>query len=246
MVKIKPMKRKVLLLSKIFGMAVFYSLVFIASIFLTMSILIKGEEIGAPNLIGKSLNEAYKITAEKGILLKKVVGNYDRNFKPHTIIDQFPGPGTRVKEKSFIKVYITAEQKEVIVPDLTGHHVRECEKILFDSELKKRFVSYIDADDVPVDFVISQSHAPDARIAAGSSIDLLVSNGKKENPYIMPDIIGHQAEEVVFFFEKLGFKIAKITRVSYSGLRAGIVINQIPAPGFRITPKNLISIQVSQ
>jgi beta-lactam-binding protein with PASTA domain len=62
----------------------------------------------------------------------------------------------------------------------------------------------------------------------------------------MPFIIGLEAEKVVYFFESKGFKISKITRVPYSYLESGIVVKQFPSPGFRINPKNLISIQISE
>jgi len=246
MVKIESMKKKVLLLSKILGLAAFYTLVFIASIFLTMSILIKGDEIAAPHLIGKSLKEAYRESSEKGVFLKKVTGNYDSQFKPHTVIDQFPAPGTRIKEKSYIKVYVTSEVKEIAMPDLVGHHIRECEQILEKNELKKRYISYVESESVPVDFAISQSKEPGSIVPSGTSVDILISKGRTDPSYIMPDVIGRPAEDVVFFFEKMGFKIAKITRMPYTGLQSGIVVNQIPSPGFSITSKNLISIQVSE
>lgn len=246
MVQIEVMKKKVLLVSKIMGMVLFYSLVLIASIFLTMSILIKGDEIRAPNLIGKNLSSAYQIGSSKGVFLKKEIINIDKNIKPLTVIDQFPAPGTLVKEKSFIKVYITPEVTEVIIPDLTQQPYKECDQILSENNLKKRYVSYINSSDIPMDHVISQSIAPGSRIPSGTGIDLLVSKGIRDTSYIMPFIIGMEAEKVVYFFESKGFKISKITRVPYSYLEPGIVVKQFPSPGFRINPRNLISIQISE
>ena len=52
-----------------------------------MSILIKGKEIEAPNFVGKSLNNSYKIASQKGIRLKKIMGNYNENYEPLTVID---------------------------------------------------------------------------------------------------------------------------------------------------------------
>lgn len=240
------MKKKVLFLSKILGLVVFYSLVLFASVFLTMSVLIKGEELTAPNLIGKSLNEAYQIISLKGIYLKKEIINFDKSFKPLTIIDQFPSPNTRIKEKSFVKVYVTAELTEVILPDLMGQNLKESEQILNEKNLKKRFISYINSDGIPIDAVISQSYPPGSKVPIGTDIDLLVSKGTRDKSYIMPFVIGMKAEKVVYQFERLGFQISKITRVPYSYLEPGIVVQQFPAPGFRINPKNLISIQISE
>jgi serine/threonine-protein kinase len=240
------MNRKIVVVSKILGLVAFYSLILVASVFFTMSILIKGEELRAPDLVGKNLNEAYKMAANKGVYLKKVVGNYDQHYKPLTIIDQLPAPGTWVKEKSFVKVFVASELIEVIVPDLSGHSLKEIESILRESDLKKRFVSYMESAEVPVDFLVCQSYPPGVRVPRGAEIDLLVSKGKEEPSFIMPDLIGMELERVATFFEIKGLKTAKITEVPYPGLRPGIIIKQFPSSGFRINSKNLIDLRVSK
>ena len=242
----KNVKKKFLLLSKILGLVLFYLLVLIASVFLTMSALIKGEEIKAPDLKEKSLNEAYKIAIETGVYLKPITGNYGRQFKPLTVINQFPAPGVKIKEKSFIQVFITSELVEVIMPDLSGYSLRESEKILRENDLRKRYVSYMDARDVPVDSVIAQSIPTGARVPSDSEVDILVGRGRRSKSYIMPDIIGKQADMVVYYFESKGLKISKITKVPYEGLEPDIVIRQFPSSGFRINSKARIRIEVSE
>jgi serine/threonine-protein kinase len=240
------MKQKFILLSKVIGLIVFYTLVLVASVFLTMSLLIKGEEIPAPSLVGKSLNEAYKIASQSGVYLKKIEVNYDRNFKPLTIINQSPAAGTKIKEKSIIKIYITSEVIEVIVPDMTNYSLKKVEKILKDNDLKKRYVSYIEADNIPVGLVVSQSYPPGAKIPRGAGVDFLVCRGRREKSYVMPDIIGMRAEKMLILFENKGFKISKITEVFYPDLEPGIVINQFPHSGHKINSKHLISAEVSK
>lgn len=240
------MKKRILLVSKVIGIIAFYSLVLALSIFFTMSILIKGEEIKAPDLLGKNLDEVYEIAARNGFFIKKVTGNYSRNYKPLTVIEQVPEPGVRIKLKSNVKIFITSELVEVIVPEITGYGFEESAKLIKESELKKRYVSYISSDSIPADFVISQSLEAGSRVPLNSSIDILISKGKKEQSYIMPDIIGKDAEKIVIFFEKIGLKIDKITEVSYPGLEYGVIIWQHPSPGHKVGPINRISIQVSE
>lgn len=246
MINLDGMNRKILVISKILGLVAFYSFILVASIFFTMSILIKGEEVKAPDLVGKNLNEAYALASDKGVYLTKVVGNYDKHYAPLTIIDQMPAPGTWVKEKSFVKVFVTSELIEVIIPDLSGQGLKEIESIIRESDLKKRYVSYMESEDVPVDFLISQSYPPGARVPRGAEIDLLVSKGKGEPAYIMPDLIGLEIDQVSAFFESKGLQISRITDVPYPGLRPGIIIKQLPSSGFRINSKNLIELHVSR
>lgn len=240
------MKRIMLKLAKIAGIVFFYSLILFASTFFTMSFLIKGEEVKAPELVGKSLKEAYEIASKNGFYLKKVTGNYSRNFKPLTIIDQIPEPGVNVKLKSFVKIFVTPEMTEVIVPDLSGYRLEESKKLIKENSLIKRHVSYISSEKVPANFIISQSLEAGSKVPINSEIDILVSKGKREKAYIMPDLIGKRADRVLVYFENLGLKIENITKVAYPGLEPDIIIRQNPAPGFKISVKNRISIQVSE
>lgn len=146
------MKKILLLLLKIAGFVAFYSVLLAVSVYYTMSALIKGEELVAPNLTGKSLHQVEQIAAENKIYLKKIMGNFARRYKPLTIINQVPVAGTRIKERSYIKIFVTSDVVEVIVPNLTGYNLAESEKLLQENNLKKRYISYMDANDVPVDF----------------------------------------------------------------------------------------------
>jgi serine/threonine-protein kinase len=240
------MKKKFLLLTKILGLALFYVLVLVASVFFTMSVLIKGEELNTPDLRSKSLTEAYRTATENGVYLKKIMGNYGKQYKPLTVINQFPAPGVKIKEKSFIKVFVTSEVVEVIMPDLSGYSLVESERILRDNDLRKRYISYMDARKVPVDFVIAQSIPTGARVPSESEVDILVSRGSRTKSYIMPDIIGRGEEQVEEYFDNWGLKIAERKKISYPGLEPGIIIGQYPSSGFQINMKSRIRIEVSE
>jgi beta-lactam-binding protein with PASTA domain len=238
-------KKKLVLLAKIVGLISFYAVLLVVSIFFTMKTLIKGEELETPDLVGKHLKEVEAVTAKHNVYLKKIVGNYDRHYEPLTVINQSPTPGVRIKEKSYITVYVTSDLVEVIMPDLSGYNLSDCEKILRENDLRKRYVTYMDAADVPVDFVIAQSRPPGARVPSGSEVDILVSRGSREKSYIMPDLIAKRVEDVASYFESLGLKIS-VSTSPYPGRGPGWVIKQYPLSGHRINRKARISIEVSE
>jgi hypothetical protein len=78
------MNEKMMLLGKIAGIVMLFSLVFFLSIYFTVSLLVKGDEISAPSLVGKTLTEAYAVAAKKGIIVKKVVGDFGQAYAPNT------------------------------------------------------------------------------------------------------------------------------------------------------------------
>jgi beta-lactam-binding protein with PASTA domain len=237
-------KKKLLSVAKITGVISLYIVILILSVFFTMKSLIKGKETEAPNLMQKSWEEAQKIATSHKLYLKKIDGNYDRNYDPLTVINQAPDPGVRIKERSFITVYVTSDVVDVIVPDLVGYNLNDSEKLLSENSLRKRYVSYMDAEDVPVDFVIAQSYPPGARVPTGTEIDILLSRGTKEKSYIMPDVIGKYASDVKIFFQVRNLKVLD-TQVYYPGLESGLVVKQYPLSGYPINIKARISIGVS-
>jgi beta-lactam-binding protein with PASTA domain len=240
------MNRKLMLIGKIAGIIFLYFLVFFLSVYFTVRILVKGDEISAPDLIGKSLTEAYAMAAKKGIILKKVVGDFGPTYAPNSVVNQFPAPDSGVKEKSVLKIFVASELGQTVVPELTAKSQKECENLLKNSKLKKGHVAFISSRDVPPDNVIGQSAPAGSRMAVGAAIDLLISKGAESLSFVMPDLIGKHADKVLVFFETQGLKISKIEEVAYFGLKPGIILKQFPSPGFEISAKNLIGIQVSK
>jgi beta-lactam-binding protein with PASTA domain len=240
------MNKKVMLIGKIIGIVFLYFLVFSISVYFTVRILVKGDEINAPDLIGKSLTEAYTIAAKKGIILKKVVGDFGLAYPPNSVVNQFPAPDSGVKEKSVLKIFVASEVGQTVVPELISKSQKDCDALLKNSKLKKGHIAFISSSEMPLDDVIAQSMPAASRVAVGSAIDLLVSKGGESLSFIMPDLIGKQADKVLVFFEGEGLKISKIEEVAYFGLKPGIILKQFPSPGFEISAKNLIGIQVSK
>ncbi|MDD8011958.1 MAG: PASTA domain-containing protein [Acidobacteriota bacterium] len=240
------MNKKVELAGKAAGIALGYSLVFFLAVFFTVSLLVKGDEISAPDLTGMPLQKAYAVAAKKGIFLKKVTGDFGGTYAPNTVVSQFPAPETRVKEKAVVKIFVASEVGQTIVPRLVTLSQKESETLLKKSRLKKGHAAFITATDIMPDSVISQSLPAGSRVAEGSAVDLLISKGGEGSSFIMPDLIGKEAVKVLVFFEGRGLKISKIEEVPYFGLKPGIILKQFPSPGFEISARNLIGIQVSK
>ena len=233
-------------ISKILAIATAYLLLLAASAFLTMSVLIRGQEIQAPELVGLKLGEAYTLAVQKGIFLKKEIGDFGPSYEPMTVVDQFPQSGSPIKEKSTIKVFVSAVVSEVMVPETTGLTMREADQLLRRSKLRRGLLAFVSSPDQAVDVVIGQSVPASDLLPEGSSLDLLLSRGPAPISFIMPNLIGKRAEIVLPFLAKHGLKVVQLEEIEYFGLRPGIVIKQTPGAGFEISQKSLINLQVSK
>jgi serine/threonine-protein kinase len=77
------------------------------SVSISVSSGIETGEISVPDLIGKSLMEASKELADSLLKIGKL--NYQKSFSllPNTIIDQYPGKGTKVNPGDAIDLFVT-------------------------------------------------------------------------------------------------------------------------------------------
>lgn len=233
-------------ISKIIVISFAYILLLAASIFLTMSVLIRGQEVQSPDMVGLSLNDAYALAAQKGVFLKKEVGDFGPTYEPLTVVDQFPQGGIAVKEKSIIKVFVSAAVNEVQVPELAGLDLRESDQILRRSKLRRGHLAYMNSPDHPVDAVLGQSAPAGLLLPEGAAVDLLLSKGPLSTSFIMPNLIGRKADRVLPFLAGHGLKVVQIEEIPYFGLSEGIIIKQTPTAGFEISQKSLINLQISK
>ena len=241
-------KKRLILFSKMIGYILLYFGLFISTIYFTMYTMIKSEEIQVPDLIGLGINDVIKIAKNNKFKIKRTIGYFQGNYQPLTVIDQYPEKKTNIKKNSFVTVYITADVQEVEVPDLGGFTILDAEAKLEELNLRKRYISYMESDNVPSNLVIGQSFTPGQMVHVRRGIDLLVSKGKKEVSYVMPDLIGKSLEEARIVLAERGLKIAesRIERINYPLTPQEIIISQSPKPGFKISANNLIDLKVSK
>jgi beta-lactam-binding protein with PASTA domain len=118
--------------------------------------------------------------------------------------------------------------------------------ILQSSGLSKGKMTQIHTRRFPAGRIIAQTPAPDAVVERSAQVGLLLSQGAREEQYVMPDLIGRRADAVIARLKDLDFKVADIHYVYYPGLMSGIVIKQSPLNGYRIQKRNLITLEVSR
>ncbi len=225
---------------------VFLSFLFGFTVLKTMDILIKGKEVKTPDFLNLTLIEARQKAFKEDVRLKELPLNSELS-QPETVISQYPKPGSLIKESGnrIIKIYYTPKKTEIIMPDLSRTSINECKKILDENNLRGYF-AYIYSDTAPADYVVSQTYVTGTRLKKGTRVGVLISRGIRSESFIMPEIIGDSADDVMAFFEDKGIQITKISYRTYEGLEPGIIINQSPRQGYRINRRSIIELVVSE
>ncbi|MGQ9619222.1 MAG: PASTA domain-containing protein [Candidatus Aminicenantia bacterium] len=218
---------------------------FIAGIsaIITIIVLVKGENVEVPDLKGKRVDEAIDILSQKGLFMKKIA-QYHPSVPEREVFLQDPPPKTMIKKNKKVKVFISLGAQRTMTPVLKGKTLRAVGIELSERGLSIGVISQTSTDEEP-GTIIAQEPSPNTEVKRGTSVNLLVSTGRRGEEWIMPDLIGERAEKVIPWLEINGFKVAPIKNIPYQGVERGVILRQIPLPGWKLRKSQFISLEVS-
>lgn len=226
----------------------FFGFIFVVimgvSALITVIILVKGEEeVEVPDLKGKTVNEAIDLLSQKGLFMKRLT-QFHSTVPEGRVFSQDPPPKTMIKRNKKVKVYVSLGTQKTITPNLVGKTLRAVSIEIAERGLSVGIISQTYSGEEP-GVIIAQEPPPDSEVDRGTSVNLLVSTGAKEEEWIMPDLIGKKAEKVIPWLEINGFRISPIKNLPYGGIERGIILKQIPLPGWKLRKSQFISLEVS-
>lgn len=229
---------------------IFYILILLVVFFLianiSFQIVLKGEMVSLPNLIGKTIEEAETELSKKKLFIVQKGIQLDNHWERGKIIFQEPSPSSRIKINKIVRVILSAGSEKVVVPQLVGKNLQSINSILEQTGLKKGKISQVHTSKYAAGKIITQQPQASEEIGRNSRISLLISQGEREKRYLMPDLIGKQADSVIVKLKEMEFRVENMRYSYYPGLESGLIIKQFPPQGFRIQKRNLITLEVSK
>jgi beta-lactam-binding protein with PASTA domain len=233
----------------LFNMA-FYLLLFFIVFFLSAivfsQVILKGETVTVPDLTGKTVSQARMELAKKDLAVAQHGSEFNDRWDRGLIIKQDPAPDSKIRVTKVIQVITSAGSQNVRVPDLENKSLETVLSVLQGSGLTKGRITQIHSRRYPAGRVIDQKPAPDEVVERNAQVGLLISQGAREQQYVMPDLIGRKADGVIARLKEIDFRISDIHYVYYPGLMSGVVVRQFPPNGYRIQKRNLITLEVSR
>jgi serine/threonine-protein kinase len=235
--------------SRLPGIAVMVMILVVAGILsalTAMRIAIRGREVVTPSIIGKTPEQARQILEEESLLLKVAPGKrFSAEIPEGQVMDQIPPAGTRVKTNRTVKVLISNGDPKSEVPSLVGSSLRSAELTLRQRHLILGSVSsaYMN-EEGPV--IADQWPRPGRLEGSEPTVNVLVSLGPVQQDFIMPDLIGQRADVVMAAAKKEGFHVGPLNRKKSPGVEPGVIIQQKPQAGYRISQTETIVLDVSQ
>jgi beta-lactam-binding protein with PASTA domain len=212
-----------------------------------MRFAIRGREVEVPSLAGRTEADARQVLAGKGLVLRiSGSGRFSAEFPEGLVIEQNPPKGTSLKSGRSVKVLLSLGARKFSVPNIVGASLRTAELSLAQQRLSLGNTSYAHMGTGEASTVVHQS--PEAGTQEGTDplVNVFVSRGPEEEYYIMPDLIGQSGDLVASRARSEGFHMGKVTYRREPGVEPGVVIQQKPQAGYRLSKSETILLDVSQ
>jgi beta-lactam-binding protein with PASTA domain len=208
-----------------------------------MRIAIHGREVSMPNLVGKGVTEASNELRSRGLILRVADRVYSEQ-PINTVVRQTPSPGLLMKVSQQAHVVLSLGQRALQIPPLEGNSLRVSRIELLRGGLQVGEVSALSLPDVPADTVVLQSPKPGAG-AATPRVDVLVSQGAREEAYVMPHLIGLNVADAVRRLDTVNIK-RKLNTLSAPEWPHGSVVDQTPTAGSRISLSSSAELTIAE
>ncbi len=233
-------KKKIALIS---GISV-GALAIIFVIFALATGLFGGSNVEVPNVKGLTYEEAEAKLAEVNLLIAEGEEVYSDEFEEGLIADQNPDVGESIKEESTVTVNISKGTEEGSAPNLLGMDEDEAIKTIEDSGFKLGTVTTTTSTE-PEGEVIQQTPPGGTTVDMGSTISIVISDGKGVEESSVPYLIGKSQASAEQAIIAAGFVVGDISEETSSTYSAGKVIWQQYDANTKLEKGTAIDIRVS-
>ena len=212
--------------------------------FASLQLALRTREVSVPDLSALTPDEAQlQLTDANQTLRIEPLRRVHQTIEEGRVAEQDPRPGVTTRQTRSVKIWLSSGQTPGSVPTLIGASERAARRRLEENAFALDGLSEIRSSRYPTDAVVAQEPPPASH---GQAVWLLVNRGERGRTYVMPDLIGVDAETAADVLRTQGFRVTVVGEHPYPGLLPGIVLRHSPQAGFQIAPGEAISLEVSQ
>ena len=204
------------------------------------------KEVTIPNLVGKTVDEAKQILAEKELIYIEKESEYNTEYEAGQIISQDPAfvDGRNIKENTEVKVIVSLGAEKTIVPTLKGETKEDAEQLAKDAKLKLEIVEEI-SKTVEAGYVIKQEIDPETEVNAGDTVKIYVSIGTGIEQVVVTSVLYKDEAAAKQTLEGLGL-VVEIEYDEDNERGNGVVLKQSVASGETVDKGSTVTITVNK
>jgi eukaryotic-like serine/threonine-protein kinase len=221
-----------------------FSLAWLIVAFVVFPTGVVPRDVKVPNVNGLTYEEAAQRLAQAGFKTEQGEQRYDNSAPKLTVLEQSPEPGAREGVGSTVTLIVSAGQRIVTVPTVTGMTRIEAQVLLEKDGFDVGDVGETNSDQ-PAGTVVSTRPAAGAQVSVPSTVSLVLSRGPAAVTLQMPGIIGRDLESARLVLTQLGVRDVQITYDAFATSPQGTVVGQTPVAGATILPGATVELRVA-
>lgn len=211
----------------------------------TMRAVLVSQQVEVPSLLEKRIPEAGALASKKGLLIRVEGRRNDPRIPPDHIVAQEPAPGSALKSHRSVRVWLSLGPHRQNLPAVEGQSLRSARLALEQAGLPVARMAEV--NDPAEDGTVLVQHPPAGDVdQLAEGVSLLVSRGSGRADYVMPDLIGRRADDVLGSLQLAGLKVTDVRYRNYPGAKGGVILRQSPAAGHRVSPHSSVALEVSK
>ncbi len=184
--------------------------------------------IAVPDVVNQTFENAYAtITGDKLLVIKTFQAS--DTVPADTVISSDPAAGTKVPENTSITLYVSSGAQAVSVPSLLGMTETDATNALTALKLNLGTITQNQSATYPAGQVISSDPAANTQIAPGTTVNLVISNGKVMVPDVRNLSINDAKAQLTAPDVQLNVSIT--TKTACTGTQGTVVLDQSILPG---------------
>jgi serine/threonine-protein kinase len=211
----------------------------------TMRVVLSQQDVVVPSLLQQRLQDARKITNGRGLELRVEGKRHHSTIPADRIVSQEPPPGSTLKTQRSVKVWTSLGPRRIQMPAVEGETLRSARLRLDEANIVVERVVEVD-DPASEGMILVQNPPPGETDPDEAAVSLLVSRGRWGADYVMPDLIGRKAEDVLSALAAVNLKVADVRYRTYPGVEPGIILRQQPPAGYRVGQQSTVALDVSK
>ena len=226
-----------------FLISFFTSVIVCVVFFFIVPLLKQPPDTMVPDLLGSTTEQARVIAEQRGLLL--VVGGEEESekFTENLICRQTPLPGSAVRTRSTVTIFLSKGSSQIVLPDFKGYGLSEATVRLSGLGLTIGDVRSEENATVDKDKIISTKPNAGSKVNNGDVISVVLSRGVEIAK--VPRLIGKSLSTAKRIIEENGFVVGSVSWEVSIDYNVGIIMRQKPSAGQTVKKGSKINLVVA-
>jgi len=190
-----------------------------------------GSTLIVPDVVGKPVADAQQLLASQGLEPVQADTRPDPRVPVGSVLSQNPQADAVVKHGRRVYLTVSGGEQLVAVPQLRGRSPRDAKFTLERNGLVLGNVEYTASELYPENTIIGQTILQGTNVAKGSTVGIVVSQGRPLGHTAVPDLIGKSVTEAERVLSQRRLKVGNIAYQASFDLLPNTVVDQFPRAG---------------